>query len=117
MLSKLRNGLAIDQNLKGVALVRYIRERSQNLPEFDAESTEFRLQKCFDKIGLSPRANLFINKQHFEEFIEIETQAMDVLFDEIWFPAADDIELFDDTYSWILSVSHDGEIFFLKGQK
>ena len=31
-------------------------------------------------------------------------------FDDIWFEVSDDIEIFDDTYSWYLGVSHDGAV-------
>ncbi len=31
-------------------------------------------------------------------------------FDDIWYPASDDIDLFDSTLDWILSVSHSGLI-------
>lgn len=29
-------------------------------------------------------------------------------FDYIWYPGPDDIEIFDDSLSWILSVDHGG---------
>ena len=31
-------------------------------------------------------------------------------FSDIWYPSTDDIDVFDSSVSWILSVNHEGEI-------
>lgn len=39
---------------------------------------------------------------------------LDKYFYDIWFPIADDIDLFDKSLSWILSIRHDGCITYIK---
>ena len=31
-------------------------------------------------------------------------------FDDLWYPAADDLEIFDASCSWLVSVAHDGAV-------
>ena len=35
-------------------------------------------------------------------------------FDDIWYPDSDDIDIFDQTLSWILTVLHNGDVKILQ---
>ena len=61
-----------------------------------------------------PAATVYINWRHFESLDEMAFVALAKYFDDIWYAGADDIDIFDDTLSWVLSVRHDGEVRALK---
>lgn len=44
-------------------------------------------------------------------FDRIEWDDLLGLFEYVWYPSIDDIDLFDDSLGWFLSVDHDGMVF------
>lgn len=57
---------------------------------------------------------VYVNFWHFDDIDRIRLAELSRHFDDIWFEGADDIEIFDDSYSWYLRVSHEGAIGFYK---
>ncbi|TDQ09206.1 hypothetical protein [Pedobacter metabolipauper] len=74
----------------------------------------FQLISVLLAIGISPLSEVFINWYQFKRLDEFELKDLDKYFGDIWFPVADDIDLFDKTLEWILSIRHDGCITFCK---
>jgi len=79
----------------------------------NADEDDFVLKKVFDSIGIIPLENVYINWYHFDDIDEIRFSDLDRYFDHIWYPGPDDIDIFDQSFSWILSISHDGSINIL----
>jgi len=83
---------------------------SQVLEENNAETEGFSLSELTESINISPTENVYINWYRFDNIDEIRFVDLCKYFEDIWYPGPDDIDIFDSTLSWILSITHDGVI-------
>ncbi len=78
--------------------------------DFNASNeAEFTIFALFKFLDIAP-INVFINWGKFDNIDEISFNDLDRYFYDLWFHSADDIDIFDDTYRWIVSIRHDGVI-------
>lgn len=97
---------------EGADLLSFAKEISHkqiHVPEFDA-TDNFELTQCLDRLGISFDQDILLNWYQFDEIDRIKIEDVNQYFDDIWFPDSDDIDLFDKSLDWILSIRHDGEI-------
>lgn len=73
----------------------------------------FNLMNTLADLGIKPMTKVIINWFRFQRLDEFKIDDLTRYFDDIWFPGSDDIDVFDDTLNWILSVRHDGCISFI----
>lgn len=71
------------------------------------------VEDVLKKINVSPKNKIYINWFNFENIDYLKYKDFVEYFDDLWFPASDDIDVFDDTFEWILSIRHDGYITYL----
>ena len=64
----------------------------------------------FSKLGIKHQSHVFLNWYRFDNIDEIEVDGLNTYFADIWYPSTDDIDLFDNTFKWIVSIRHDGQI-------
>ena len=64
------------------------------------------------QIALPPHA--LLNWYRFDDIDRLDLDDLSRHFDDIWYPEADDIEIFDESCSWFLCVSHDGRIVLIQ---
>ena len=57
-----------------------------------------------------PRSKLLLDWRQFKDVVEIQLTDLSELFRFMWFPAADDLSIFDESCSWMLFIQHDGEL-------
>lgn len=95
-------------------LVKKINEISIVLEKDNAENKNFILKEIFDKTGINPQEKVYINWYQFDKIDEIGFDDLNSFFDDIWYPGSDDIDIFDKTFSWILSIYHNGSIKLVK---
>ena len=95
-----------------VALARAVDacERPVVGPGSDAERESFDLLEIFGRLGIAPMQHCYINWHNFENIDRLETKALAKYFDDVWYPSSDDIDVWDDSYDWIVSVHHSGGI-------
>lgn len=60
--------------------------------------------------GVEAGNRVFLNWYHFDDIDEMDVDELSRYFDDIWYPASDDLDLFDGTFSWVLSVYHSGRM-------
>lgn len=53
---------------------------------------------------------MFVNWGHFTEIDEFRLSELSPSLHDLWLPPADDIDLFDDTLTWLLNVSYIGKL-------
>lgn len=92
---------------KELALKQSFYEDSNALEEFELTNMLF-------KIGVKPRSHILVNWYQFKKVDEYNIDDFDKYFYDIWFPIADDIDIFDESLNWILSIRHDGCISFIE---
>lgn len=93
-----------------IDIVKILEEYSSVIPNTNAESDLFNLRSTLLDTDISPKKNVFINWYRFDQIDEIAIDDLSLYFDDIWYPSADYIDIFDDSLSWILSVGYSGEI-------
>lgn len=97
------NHLTIDELMEKLDTENFI-------SDFNASNeSEFNLFELFKSLEIAP-VNVFINWGKFENIDEISFNDLDQYFYDLWFHSTDNIDIFDDTYRWIVSIRHDGVI-------
>lgn len=77
------------------------------------DKQNFNIKNILNDIGIEKK-EVLINWFRFDNIDRMALDDLSRYFDDIWFPSADDIEIFDESCSWILSVNHGGVIGYLK---
>lgn len=104
-----RTGLGKSNN--GLSLVRHLRQQSRPLVGMDANQPDFALARAFEEAGISPGDRVFINWHRFDDLDDVSTETVTEHFDQFWYPKADDIDIFDGTLTWFLSVDSEGSVW------
>jgi hypothetical protein len=102
------------ENSSSLKLVNALEKKSSLIPGADAESDNFDLKSTLSKVGISPNEHVFLNWYRFDRIDEIGLDDLSAYFDDIWYPAADYIDVFDNSLSWIVSIGYSGEVMVIK---
>ena len=98
-----------DNDLK---LVNEIRRNEIYINNFDANNEQdFNIKKIFQHLDKDVTFKVYINWFRFDNIDQMKFNDFSTYFYDIWFPSVDDIDLFDESYSWIVSIRHDGMIY------
>lgn len=84
------------------------------LDDINAEDDDLDWNKVFNSIGIPVPNEVFINFERFNNIDVFLFKYFCKYFDDIWYPAADDIEVFDVSFNWIVSVKHYGAVHYAK---
>lgn len=76
----------------------------------NAVDEDFKLKNTLFNLGISFNSTLFVNWFRFERIDAFYIDDLDEYFNNIWFHVADDIDLFDESLTWIVSIHHEGYI-------
>ena len=87
------------------------------LDDINAEDNDLDWNKVFNSIGIPVPNEVFINFERFNNIDVFLFNDFCKYFDDIWYPAADDIEVFDASFNWIVSVKHYGLVHYAKIEK
>jgi hypothetical protein len=70
----------------------------------------FDIGSALRAVGLEACTRVYLNWYRFDDIDEMQLDDLSKYFDDIWYPSTDDLDVFDSTFSWVLSVTHDGRI-------
>jgi hypothetical protein len=79
----------------------------------NANDDKFNLLEVLRRLEIIPSGLVYLNFYRFDEIDEMSVGDVSRHFKYIWYPHSDDIDIFDSTFKWILSVSHDGIVSLL----
>ena len=105
--------LSLSPESKGVDLALSIDRLQTCLNDVRTDDASFDLESVLRSIGVTVCNDVFVNWRHFEEIDKMNVQDLSKHFSEIWYPCSDDIDIFDSSLSWVLSINHEGEVRFL----
>lgn len=88
-------------------------ERSALVEDLDLEENEMPLLPLFSSCGVAPRGELYLQWGIFREVDGFSLAELERCFYELWYPGADDIELFDESMDWVIFVRHFGAVSVL----
>jgi hypothetical protein len=75
---------------------------------------DFKLIDVLNRLSIKPPSQIYINWYRFDDIDVFDIIDLDKYFYDIWFSSSDDIDLFDESLDWIISIRHDGCISFVK---
>ena len=89
-----------------------LRRNEIYINNFDANNEQdFNIKKIFQHLDKDVTFKVYINWFRFDNIDQMKFNDFSTYFYDIWFPSVDDIDLFDESYSWIVSIRHDGMIY------
>ncbi len=80
------------------------------VPHSGARGEGFNLQSAIRELGMESATTVLLNWYRFDRIDRIALVDLSLYFVDIWYPGSDDIEIFDESCSWVLAVSHTGEL-------
>lgn len=95
-------------------LVEKINDNGIILSNFHAEKAGFSLSAVLESKNIIPQDKVFINWYRFDDIDQLYFEDLNRFFDNIWYPGPDDIDIFDESFLWMLSVSHCGVISIIQ---
>ena len=105
--TRLLRKLGIEHEIERATLLKLIDEIAEPL-EGSAEAEGFDLGSVLAALQIRPRVDVYINWYRFDSIDRMAFADLRRFFDDIWYPASDDVEVFDESLSWILLISHEG---------
>jgi hypothetical protein len=115
---KIRKKIAVligfNPNASPLELVRFLRQKAAIIPSKNAMLNDFNLESEIMQLGVNPHDEVYINWYRFDNIDRIKLVDLSTYFDDIWFARADDIDVFDDSFSWIFSIGYLGDLSYLK---
>lgn len=108
--TELARTIGLDETAEPLVLIKSLLDASHPVEEFDALREGFQLSSLAEHLDLNPDRIIYINWDRLATVDRMEFEDLSKYFHDIWYPSADDIEVFDDTLSWILFVHHSGTI-------
>ena len=114
ILEKIVKIFSFNENLSSLEILQLLHEKMLNVKNFNAEDEAFKFSSLLKELQITPKENVYINWYRFDDIDYIKYEHVAKYFEEIWYPGPDDIEIFDDTYEWFISIDHDGYVKYFK---
>ncbi len=92
-LAKNRNLLKLIEKVDSIALL---------VNDANAENDKFCLLDLLSSQSIQPNDFVYLNWYRYDDVDQMQLIDLDKNFDCIWYPGTDDLDIFDDSYSWIL---------------
>ena len=93
-----------------LALTHHLDSILRPVDNHDARAPDFNLADVARDLGIDPKKWVYVNWYRYDRLDKIDFESLVKYFPSIWYPSSDDIELFDDTCSWILGIDHTGGV-------
>lgn len=90
--------------------------KSINIDTINAKDDNVNIEEVFSNVDIAVLPNIYINWGDFDNIDCLKYNTFCNYFDDIWYPAIDDIEIFDETCDWFLSIKHYGLISYWKSK-
>lgn len=98
----------------GLTLVRAVDAMAKPCEVISHVGEEFCLNELLYACGIDAADDVYINWYRYDKIDRLKRNDLDSHFFDIWYPEVDDIDVFDDSLNWILSVRHDGYLKLLR---
>lgn len=98
----------------GLALVNCVDSLGRPVVGVAADQHGFSVLEVLASLGLSFSEYVYINWYRYDQIDAVRLQDLDKHFSDFWYPSVDDMDLFDTSLKWILSVSHFGQLKLLQ---
>lgn len=110
---KIQKNLMISHEIWSIDFMRFFDSRQEIISKIE---DDFSLEEILIDQGVNLLEEVYINWSRFDYIDVMATNVLSQNFFDIWYPSVDDIEIFDSSCTWFLSVRHDGVIKFFGKQ-
>jgi hypothetical protein len=107
---KLLERLSLDISTDTKRLLEEIASNGSFVPEVNANSPDFDLTELLLRQGIQALGKVYVNWYRYDDIDEFRLEDLSNHFNSIWYAGPDDIEIFDTTLSWVVSIRHDGVV-------
>lgn len=104
----------ISNNSNLLDVVKQLSRMQKHIPDVNAKDENFTLSEVLIRLGIETKKSICLNWYRFDEIDQFNLNDLVQNFDDIWFAGSDDIDLFDESLNWVLSIRHDGCLSLLK---
>ena len=101
-------------SISNLQLVKTIDEMEYQIENVNADDNNFSFANILNYLNIIPKRKVYINWYRYDNIDEMFTEDFIRDFDDIWYPGPDDIDIFDGSFLWIISVCHEGYIKYIK---
>ncbi len=107
----------LDEDSSLESLMETINSSATIIDAVNALDDDFNLLEFFLKQNIEYKEIVFLNWYRFDDIDKIKTADLNNHFSDIWYPSSDDIDLFDESFSWMVSIRHDGVLSLIRANK
>lgn len=79
-----------------------------------SDDDRFNLADTLKSLGIVADSEVFLNWHRYDSIDEISLYHASLYFDDIWYPYTDDIDIFDKSCLWIVSVDYHGGVYLAR---
>lgn len=109
--------LSLEQDVSPERLVACLDERETEILRVNATSDDFVLASVLQQEKIVPSEVVLLNWYRFDDIDRVKWADLSAFFHDIWYPSSDDVDLFDESCDWVVSVSHSGTVKALHLEK
>lgn len=91
-------------------LVHAMSEQSSEIAGIDADDRAFDLMPLLQRFGVGRTESVYVNWYRFDQIDQLMAGDLASHFHDLWYPGSDDIDIFDASCRWLVSISHSGRV-------
>ena len=117
LLQAFARKMHLSEPYDGLILLKALFARSSGVEGVNATSDAFHLLSVLESFSISPEREVYVNWYRFDVIDRMNSVELAAYFPYVWYAGPDDIEIFDDSLSWVLFVDHGGYLRILEISK
>jgi hypothetical protein len=98
----------------GLALVMEVDKLSKSCDAKKNIADNFNLSEFLRDCEINADKDVFVNWYRYDKIDKLKLIDLSTFFHDLRYPEVDDIDIFDNSFQWILSIRHDGNIKLLR---
>ena len=106
--------LELPDELDGLQVLRIVNQKSTVVVGVDATRDDFDLESVLKRLKFEASDTVFLNWYRFDRIDELRTDDACRIFSDLFYPSSDDLDIFDLSANWLLSIEHNGFVSALR---
>lgn len=91
-------------------IIRLLNKNAVPLERVNLDEEELSLQEVFKKAGIHPAQAVYVEWGALRDIDRFRTDDLERHFYDVWYASADDIEIFDESFGWLMFIRHYGGV-------
>ena len=100
--------------LDGLSIVKRLYEISVEAGDLQVNDAAFSIGNLIHDLGVKFPESVYLNWYRFNDIDQISLADLDQYFSELWYPGSDDLDIFDDSADWVVSITHYSRVMLFK---